>query len=280
METTTPHPQNDLSNFAKTLTDMVRAGSVLSERRILAYVDILGFSDAVSKWSEKELQHVLKLLKALDAFAAKETEINDPQKRNHPVLTKREHREFTSFSDCVVISDSEFGHYSVLELVGAMLVELLNVGFACRGGVVIGNAHHEGRIVFGEAHVEAVRLEKEVACYPRVIVEEAVVRGFQSCIQQNVKEFGISPENSALLKRGDDGCWFIDIFAAQYLPRFLGSNEHVQPFLRKLKLLLEKNCILNKSCDLKIVSKWRWLANEFNTSVRLTYAGMIEPVVF
>src|SRR5438105_1445070 len=50
----------------------------------------------------------------------------------------------------------------------------LDIGMLVRGGVTIGKLYHSGGVVFGEALVDAYRLESRVAIYPRIAVSSRI----------------------------------------------------------------------------------------------------------
>src|SRR5580658_7830841 len=60
-------------------------------------------------------------------------------------------------------------------LVSIIAGQALRLGFLIRGAATIGKLYHSQGVVFGEALIEAVQLEKRTAVYPRVILSAAVM---------------------------------------------------------------------------------------------------------
>ena len=56
---------------------------------------------------------------------------------------------------------------------------LLVDGFFVRGAVVKGRLYHDSSMVFGEAQVQAFKLESTVVRYPRIMVTRSVLRDIQ-----------------------------------------------------------------------------------------------------
>jgi hypothetical protein len=51
----------------------------------------------------------------------------------------------------------------------------LRIGVLIRIGYSLGQLYHANGVVFGEAMVDAHRLENEHACYPRVLVSDRII---------------------------------------------------------------------------------------------------------
>ena len=49
-------------------------------------------------------------------------------------------------------------------------------GYAVRGGIAKGDLVHRGSIIYGPALNVAYRIEKEIAIYPRVIVDKELAQ--------------------------------------------------------------------------------------------------------
>jgi hypothetical protein len=74
-----------------------------------------------------------------------------------------------SISDAVAISANmnREGLIEILRALEILTLRLLDKGYFIRGGLVKGRLFHDENVVFGDALVEAFRLESEVARYHR-----------------------------------------------------------------------------------------------------------------
>jgi hypothetical protein len=60
------------------------------------------------------------------------------------------------------------------QIVAQFAMAALGVGMLVRGGLSRGKLYHRGRVVVGEAMVDAYRLESEVARHPLVVVSSRI----------------------------------------------------------------------------------------------------------
>jgi hypothetical protein len=135
--------------------------------RVLAFIDILGWSEIVSNEPsiEKVARAIFTVQRESDLHAAMSEFVDGGN------LV-----QVTAFSDCVVLSCDATSNAAVQRLLTRLCrlyVELLGDGFMCRGAVVVGRASHQDIAVVGPALVEAYRLERDVAVYPRIILRDA-----------------------------------------------------------------------------------------------------------
>lgn len=138
------------------------------EKRIVAFVDILGFKTII----EDSVCDTSLRRKVLEA-----TEIIHSRRGG-----KIEGTQVTTFSDSAVISyplnmrNALF--YTIIDIIHLQL-ELGNKGLMLRGGIAIGDVYHDDDIVFGPAMNEAYFLESKVAKFPRVVIRrETLEEGF------------------------------------------------------------------------------------------------------
>ena len=145
------------------------------EDRYVGFLDILGFSDLIHRTlgasPSVAIEDVIRALEVpeevqLDGIIL--GRIGDISAARHTL---------TAFSDCVAISTiaSEQGLMNLLFHVRAIVFRLLRLGFLSRGGIARGPTYHLEGKVFGPAVLEAHRLEKQVAVFPRVILQPEIV---------------------------------------------------------------------------------------------------------
>lgn len=137
------------------------------EKKILGYVDILGFSNLV-KSSANRPEELLGLVNAIGLCKA---EIRDV----FPKFPSADY-QVSSFSDNVVVTSSsdDNGLVTVLSYIICLTTRLLSQGYMVRGGVVHGNIYHRNEYVVGPALVDAYQIESSIARYPRVVLSKEV----------------------------------------------------------------------------------------------------------
>lgn len=129
------------------------------ENRILCFFDILGFGDIISN-KKLEANEINQLF----------TDIN--------LITqdyKRDDIQISHFSDSIVISilgTLQTGRQ--LDFVIEILSKLLEYKLIARGAIVNGELIHTANNIFGPALVRAAYLEKDIAKYPRIILDESL----------------------------------------------------------------------------------------------------------
>lgn len=145
------------------------------EKRVVAYVDIIGWSAACCSSDDAELRRVADAAKAIHDAAyqysrEKKSQVaSDPKAIVHP---KTADTQWGAFSDNFVISMPESFGYRLLTPTTDICRRLLRLGFLTRGAITFGDLHHLDNVVYGPAIVEAVALE-QTAVYPRLVVSPA-----------------------------------------------------------------------------------------------------------
>jgi len=247
-----------------------------------ALVDILGFWDIVESMTQstKNFELICDVLKTIqkqerilhkERVAENKERVAERQRerRGDPkavsLLPPSSHPEMTAFSDCYVISNKAESGWQVLSLVQAMAAFLLYKGILLRGGIVKGKAFHKDRVLFGPAVITACEMEKNTSKYPRIVVEDRLVRS-EWWLQAKGKFF----------VRDADGCWFVNPLTpglsrlTALLPE-LRPNREVHDFLVQVRTnivrLLSKET-RNRRRKWDRIAKLRWLALRFNDSVK------------
>lgn len=154
-----------------------------TDQRIVAWVDILGFSAQLQKVrTDDEYRAVYrKLLFVHEVF-------DSPSASDEPETSERVNREYgrtvLALSDGLVITASlkaeartSMTPYDLLmSFIGEILEAQANCamnGIFLRGGICIGPFYYENNILLSPALVQAYRMETERACYPVIIVPQS-----------------------------------------------------------------------------------------------------------
>lgn len=157
------------------------------EERVVAFIDILGFSDLVNQSFNSDTNETI-----IDGF-------NKIKRTLEVIRESFEIRQIyeeiswdvSLFSDSIIISFPINQRSRVFDILLALIhltVDLLKDKIVCRGAIVRGFCYHDEKMVFGPAIIEAVRLEKK-GTYPRIIVEQHVLQtGVEYHAMQNTRE--------------------------------------------------------------------------------------------
>jgi hypothetical protein len=211
-------------------TDIDGPRGVAYEERVVAFVDILGFKEIISR-SVADPDLVAEIYSALDV-----RKDNWAQTYAAEVGLKMEPAHFGdrfhTFSDCIVISvEPDIREIGLLVwIIFKICRQLMGSGFTSRGGVAKGKLYHrdnsgEGSgapaMVFGPAFNDAYAFESAHADGPRIIFQSKVWRLIE-------EEKGRYPETKLKqffdehICRAEDGPAFVNLFAD------FGSNSYYE----------------------------------------------------
>jgi hypothetical protein len=191
--------------------------------RFTLYFDFLGTSDATG-WPKERLYPFLDLLISIAQIQSEQDIAGNPQEDGSYRI--RITPEVTTFSDNIVVSYPSFEDemsvssdvpkhlrfeaywakficQDAIRVLSAVAEMGLRIGVLVRGGFTLGQLHHDKGVVFGEALVEASRIEKREANYPRVLVSERIIE----------KPDGIPETDRAFLLQDIDGRSHLNYFA-------------------------------------------------------------------
>jgi hypothetical protein len=248
-------------------------------QRFIAFVDVLGFSSIVKRMSNEDrlFTTVRDALKDVDQQSQEFRQYRREQKNKRKAtlhkgiapLVGDSNLQMTAFSDCYVLSEVSPA-WHVLAAVQALGSRFLVDGILTRGGVVHGEAYHNGRVLFGPGIVDAYTLESEVAKYPRILVTESVRRevwGYHERLWRG-----------QLLKRDVDGCWFVNLLVpslSSWAPLSdLAMKRDLQSHLKKVRQSLAEAWERAQG-NAGHMSKVWWLIHRFNKAAE---AAGLNPI--
>ena len=211
------------------------------ETRIVTFLDILGFTQAVE--NEGETENILAALLVIQGHVGSHYE-SDFYNRYKGVLDT----EISAFSDSIIISGSDDQAIAVLLETAKFAALLLKNGFLCRGAVSVGKMYHKKGIIFGQAYINAYRAESKRAIYPRIIVdketEETLLRSEQH------------PGDLAhLLKKDVDGEKYIDL-------KIINSFANVDGYVEGMMINILSSLPVGQKTP-SIQQKHEWLTNSY-----------------
>jgi hypothetical protein len=244
------------------------------EEQFTAFVDLLGFAEAVTAAEGARLAQVLNMLRLLAEQRGESDYIVDDEGRR--IMAKP---AVSVFSDHIVVSyplqpietdrrnhgAAAFvveGHFSLL--LARMAASALEIGFLIRGGATIGKLYHANGVVFGEALVDAFRLESRTSVYPRVTMSKQLVerRGWFS-----------HPDIRAC---DQDGLWYFNYVQELLLGQGLRYSaiddsdrkaKHKDWYTRIVGIIDNNMIDLMQAGKLQEFSKWAWLASKIRAEI-------------
>lgn len=179
------------------------------EQRLVAFVDVLGWSSLVRRSVEHPeeiagLNIASSYLSFVPQGTAKMREFFAKHDVEDPIRI-----DATHFSDSLVLSCplKTPATNSLMSQLQLTCMSLLYSGRYTRGAVVVGLIYHRENVLFGPALLEAVRIEREVAKYPRIVVApEALPFVDPKVIVEKTKETRFRN-----VRLDQDGLHFVDI---------------------------------------------------------------------
>ncbi|GBG13144.1 DNA primase [Novimethylophilus kurashikiensis] len=229
--------------------------SLRYDSRLVAFIDILGWSKAVNSSAKngadtvKALGQALIPLKAFTNFIGTlESIMPETGWPGDPVMSH--------FSDSVVLTvkDDVIGRQHLLQALHALSASMIRHGFLLRGGIARGDVYHRNGIIFGPAFIEAHLLEKDIAFYPRIILSPELsqeTEGWRGVIDQP-------------WRKDSDGLTFFNFLPPFYNNQFLKDNSELwQSQLIPIRTLIIDQVSRHRN-DKNIYSKYQWLAKYFD----------------
>jgi hypothetical protein len=215
-------------------------------QRVVALIDILGLRDILKdKSTEKSFtKDFVHLIRAI-IKGKYEISIENTGNLDFPFVYlpgKISWVKVTTLSDSIVISSPvnlrlRGGPSSlvrpttvVFEVAFALQRALLQLGIITRGGVSVGELHHQRDLIIGSALVEAHELESNVAIYPRAVISNELV---EKLLISDIPDAPIPFKQrlGSLFTQDADGMYFVD---------YLGLNStDIEVDWRKRFLLIE-----------------------------------------
>jgi len=242
------------------------------EKRITAYIDILGFKDLLTetidkngKQNEKKIDDLIELYKSIREVWDLDSNMI-PKNSRVPKNSKR----ITTFSDCLVISffpeeKSEI-FYTLLEI-KLMIMRLIYQGVLCRGAITYGELIHTEKYLFGPALIEAYLLESKAALYPRVILHRDIInKAGMARLSHHSYQDEIEYVES-LLEKDTDGMYYIDYFLkaqSELNDPLYDFPKYIERLGNKIRKGLMGSSSIYKA-DLKV--KYRWLKERYNNMI-------------
>ena len=261
------------------------------EKRVIAFVDILGFKEIV-KNSEKDDSKLKIILDSLRFIKSKEKPSEwdlklidieeDAQKKGVNKFDISKKTCCTCFSDSIVIS-IKIEKNNINELVSTLVANLSFIGaklmiegILLRGGITFGNLiHTEDGLIMGQALIDAYKLESNVAKYPRILLSKKLLGKLNYPLATKRDRY---PYHQ-YINRFKDGCvGFHQMIYFQVIQSCIEMKEStLKEELRKIKLTILNGLDSNFEHP-DIYRKFNWLKDQYNELIILT-DGIKEPIM-
>ena len=155
--------------------------NIKTEEYIVAFVDILGFTEFVRKYDLGILPNVLEEIN--NAFNTSNDFLTmNLSKGEHDMFNWKKYLKVKLFSDCLCAAiptkiNYNDWYYNFLFFnlyIATYQILLMEKGFFSRGGISMGSFFSNENMIFSGALVDAVELEKN-AVYPRVLLSKGLL---------------------------------------------------------------------------------------------------------
>jgi hypothetical protein len=247
------------------------------ENRVVAFVDILGFKDILSKTVDKDNNDVqLQIDRITDAYHSMRDvwDLDEELSNENPDLKKAyeeiktNSKKVTTFSDSIVISflqkePSEI--FSTLLELKWLIMRLISRGILCRGALAYGKMIHTDKFLFGPALVEAYETESKAALYPRIIVSRELIQMAGKARAEHHDSRTEIEYVMKLLKEDTDGMFYIDYFLGAQSE--LDDPENDFPsYINDVSEVIRKG-VRSTRPDVKI--KYMWMRDKVNKVIAI-----------
>lgn len=251
--------------------------SLRYETRLVAFIDILGWTEAV-KAMPSNVEQVQKLGLVLNTIRAQAQQC-EWMKENGGDCGWPGDLQITQFSDCLTISTQcdNAGKSQLISTLGVLSLNLLHQGFLLRGGITVGELYHQESMLFGPAFLKAYELESRQAIYPRIILDPILSKQWGQG-DAYIQKDGSLIDYARTWRLSHDGFHFFD-FLQPFggAPSFRDSPKLIKHSLDPLRSLLVERLNMYKD-NLSVFPKYVWLTNYFNdVCIEFEDCG-VEPI--
>lgn len=240
------------------------SGQPALKRSFAVYMDLLGTRERMASLDDRMLRQHLDRADNLTWYLHDDTVQYDTQR-------------LLSFSDNLIMGTPVYEGGPGGEGLGNLLTSINNYqlamtveGFFIRGGVAVGPLYMDSRTVTGEALLEAVVLEEEVAVFPRILLSQNCVQLALSDTKAYAPGFSyMNPWTTQLMVDADG-----EVFVS-YLSEVFDYDEDRAAQMRALSdhadsIRVKLNEFRNAG---RIRSKYKWVADYHNYFCKTHYEG-------
>lgn len=215
-------------------------------KRILGYIDILGFKNLIER-SVTDVKIFRNIQNSLDSMnKVFPNDVTDEDFVNSCDF------QYLQFSDTFVasIDSTDIGEIKVfLNKVMLLVSSLAYSGILSRGAIVYGHLYHQKQIIYGPGIIEAYFSELNQAFYPRIIIHPEVIQMLDGDSLDYYTKVDV------------DGLYYIDFIKGFWN---ITDYKHVKYHLEKIRNTIEMG-ISNNS--LSVSQKYEWVRKKYNDHI-------------
>ena len=222
--------------------------------KLLLYIDILGFRDYISESVTNN-----DLLKNL--FSAIEKKPSKIQPEQYILLDigdlSQAEVEISHFSDTVVLTteDSYRGLLYLLMYSIKVYYRLIKLNLYFRGSIVSGQIIHTKDNILGHSLIKAYDLERDIANYPRVIIDESALHVIDKETKERQRFI-----NQFIRNDHTDNQKYVHVLFAYGQMKF--EVNQCNELFRNINYNIEKaKMIVDSKLSRSIISKYIWFSN-------------------
>lgn len=254
-----------------------------SENIIVAFLDILGFSNLIEQ-KDSIIPHLMRKLESNKEFTDS-LELVTKYKKGDWIDNKREYIEIVTNKRLSVLSDSIVISYPfrnpkrmipIIEDLRNIQLELLTMGILLRGAVTIGDLYHKDDIIYGPALLKAVYLEEQEAIHPRIIIDNDFYNLFTSVSDDKVRDV-IKPMFITFPE--DDYNPAIDFLSRDAFYDYFNFNQIENQDIKRELNTIKRNILAEYEkikADYAIRRKHDWFIKYYNHSVKTNDYGLSQ----
>jgi hypothetical protein len=237
------------------------------ENRVVAFVDILGFSSVLSKTQQSQNGNMVDNQVFIDTLVGIFNRVSELMGIDETPDDAAPSRMATQFSDSIVISfkveESSIEFRYLLEKLIYLQIELLRESILLRGGISYGSLIHTQKVLFGPAMVHAYRVESLAANSPRIILPKSLTQ------INNLEDDFISRQTAKLndiISIDEDDFYYLDYFDKCQNPDlglFVDDSGYIA-HLENMRKVIKEGL---KNDNPGIYSKFGWMKSKFNKTL-------------
>jgi len=243
-----------------------------TQESIVAFIDILGFSDFINEYDSNPNSDILQKLKK-----TLEQSLNVIYQSKLVNEFYKEVLDYRLFSDCLCISIPIFENnddilselYTIFILISSFQYLMLLNGFLLRGGVAIGSYYSDPTMIFSGGLVKAYHIEAYKANNPIVMIDEGITRIIRSKTNNDLSDI---LSRILLVDYNNDNITFINPMIPLNLMYDLTAHNFNSIFQDEDSYFLFKKLfdqISKQMMNLKQSFSEKYLKNEIHKSIRL-----------
>lgn len=235
---------------------------------LVVYIDFLGFRNFIDQKSSEEIEKIIPFLDQIkNCNQDFEVSTEGPVGRIQPSIFFFSDSIVLSFpSDSLLLIPQLGMTVAIQKFIISIAVRALEFGLLIRGAITVGKFYHRQGVIFGEALNKAHRLETESAIFPRIIIDDVVIKR---------DLIGSSLEEKPPLCRQ---AWINDLDNIKYLnylsiygfsATFEGlTKEYINEWTQNSFNMINQNIQdFEKRGNIKLLQKWNWFGRYFVSSI-------------